>query len=159
MKRTKRFLVSMMMCMAMVGVTTSCSDNEENAPAMPAARSVEGNYHGDMTCTVMGDESVFENRTFTVTATDDATVVVTISSFGNPPMQVPEIVVEGVKVTGENDRYTLASTEFSGTTDAGKAYSGTLQGSVADNQLTAMFNLQYGAMPMPMICTFSAHSK
>lgn len=159
MRRTKRFLVSMMMCMAMVGVTTSCSDNEENAPAMPVAKSVEGSYHGDMTCTVMGEESVFENRTFTVTATDDATVVVTISSFGNPPMQVPEIVVEGVKVTGESGNNTLASTEFSGTTDAGKAYSGTFQGSIADNRLTAMFNLQYGAMPMPMICTFSAHSK
>ena len=94
-----------------------------------------------------------------VKATDDATVSVTLSSFGNPPMRVPEISITGVKVSGTDVTYTLAPTQFSGTTSDGKAYSGTLQGNFAANTITVKFNLQYGAMPMPMICSFTASKK
>ena len=107
----------------------------------------------------MGNESVFEDLTFNVDATDDATVDITLPSFGNPPMQVPQINVSDVKVSGSDGTYTLATTEFSGTTDSGRAVSGTIEGSYADQVLTIRFNLQYGAMPMPMICTFSAPKK
>lgn len=136
---------------------TSCSDNEENEPAAaPAAKSIAGTYHGDMTCSVMGQESVFNDMTFTVTATDDATVSVAISSFGEPPMQVPEITVTDVKVAGSDGTYSIAPTEFKGEMQNGKTYSGTLDGSYESDKLTIRFNLQYGSMPMPMICSFTA---
>lgn len=69
---------------------------------------------------------------------------------------MPGIVVSNVKVNGSDGNYTLDSTEFSGDLPNGKTYSGTLQGSFAANTLSVQFNLQYGAMPMPMICSFSA---
>ncbi|MCM1490265.1 MAG: calycin-like domain-containing protein [Muribaculum sp.] len=135
----------------------SCSDREDNEPAdTPAAKSVAGTYKGDMTCSVMGQESTFEDMTFNVTSTDDSTVSIEISSFGQPPMQVPAITVTDVKVVGSDGKYTLASTSFNGEMSNGKTYSGTLDGSYASDQITLRFNLQYGAMPMPMICSFTA---
>lgn len=134
----------------------SCSDDKDDTPATPAAKEIAGTYKGDMTCSVMGSESVFEDMTFTVTAVDEATASMTISSFGNPPMQVPEISVNGIKVTGEDGGYALAPTEFSGSTADGKNYSGTAQGGYTDGTLSVKFSLNYGAMPMPMICSFAA---
>ena len=155
MKTITTLFASMMLFAGLTAAFTSCSD-EKYEPEIPAAKSVAGTYTGDMSCTVMGSESTFENMTFTVTATDDATVTVKIPTFGNPPMQVPEIDIQGVKVSGSEGTYSLASTEFRGSTDAGREYSGTVQGAFADNTLTRRFSLQYGAMPMPMICAFSA---
>lgn len=143
----------------LIGAATlvSCSDDKDNdKPATPAAKEIAGTYKGDMTCSVMGSESTFEDMTFTVTATDEATTSMTISSFGNPPMQVPEITITGIKVSGEDGNYTLAPTDFSGTTESGKQFSGTTRGSFAKGTLDVQFSLQYGAMPMPMICSFSA---
>lgn len=144
--------------LGMAAPLTSCSDNDDK-PSAPAAKSVEGTYTGDMSCTVMGSESAFEDMTFTVTATDDATVSIAIPCFGNPPMQVPQMTVAGVKVSGEDGSYALASTEFNGTTDGDKTYSGTLHGTAADKAVTIEFSLQYGAMPMPMICRFTSSAK
>lgn len=137
---------------------TSCS-NDDDPETTPAAKSVAGTYNGNMTCSVMGQESTFENMTFIVTAVDDATVTVQVSEFGEAPMKVPSITVSSVKVSGSDGTYALASTEFNGNTASGKAYSGTLDGSLASNAITIRFNLQYGAMPMPMICTFTASKK
>ena len=155
MKRTAAFFTVMMLLAGITSVFSSCSDKDDE-PSLPAAEYVAGTYTGDMTCSVMGNESVFEDLTFNVDATADATVDITLPSFGNPPMQVPQINVSDVKVSGSDGTYTLATTEFSGTTDSGRAVSGTIEGSYADEVLTIRFNLQYGAMPMPMICTFSA---
>lgn len=159
MKKITTLFASMMLFAGLTTAFTSCSDDDNNEPEIPAAKSVAGTYTGDMSCTVMGSESTFEDMTFTVTATDDATVTVKIPTFGNPPMQVPEIDIQGVKVSGSEGTYSLASTEFRGSTDAGREYSGTVQGAFADNTLTIRFSLQYGAMPMPMICAFSAPKK
>lgn len=155
MKSLKTIFATMAVCLGIMATATACSDDKDE-PAVPAARSVAGTYNSDMTCSVMGQESTFEDMTFTLTSTDDATVTLDMSSFGNPPMQVPAIKITGIKVSGENGTYTLAPTDFNGTTPDGKAYSGKIQGNFADNSLTMQFNLQYGAMPMPMICTFTA---
>lgn len=158
MKSIKTIFTTMAVCLGIITMATSCSDDKDE-PAVPAAKSVAGTYTSDMTCSVMGQESTFEDMTFTLTPTDDATVTLDMSSFGNPPMQVPAINITGIKVTGENGTYTLAPTDFSGTTPDGRAYSGKIQGSFADNCLNMQFNLQYGAMPMPMICSFTAQGK
>lgn len=160
MKVLKTIFATMILCLCCATTFTSCSDDDDDdAPALPAAKSIAGTYTDNMTCSVMGSESVFENVTFTLTATDDATLAIEISSFGEAPMQVPGISINNVAVSGIDGTYTLAATEFSGKTEAGKAYSGTIQGSFADNTLTVKFNLQYGAMPMPMICSFSSVKK
>lgn len=148
----------MLLCIVCVAAMSSCSDNEDE-PSIPAAKSVEGIYKGEMTCTAMGTELVFDNITMNVTATDESSVNFEISTFGNPPMQIPGLTIRAVKVSGADGRYTLADTEFSGTTDTGKAYSGILRGSFENDTITIGFNLQYGAMPMPMICSFTAHKQ
>ncbi|MDE5646785.1 MAG: calycin-like domain-containing protein [Muribaculaceae bacterium] len=158
MKSIKTIFATMAVCLGIMTTATACSDDKDE-PAVPAAKSVAGTYTSDMTCSVMGQESTFENMTFTLTSTDDATVTLDMSAFGNPPMQVPAIKITGIKVSGENGKYTLAPTDFNGTTTDGKAYSGKIQGSFADKCLTMQFNLQYGAMPMPMICSFTAQGK
>lgn len=160
MKKLTTIFASMLVCVLSLASFTSCSDDDDDdAPAAPAAREVSGTYTNDMTCTVMGQESVFENLTVSVAAVDDATVNVVLPSFGNPPMQLPSITIEGVKVSGTNGTYTLAETTFKGETSDGKAYSGTFSGSYASGTLKFQFNLQYGSMPMPMICSFTAPKK
>lgn len=155
MKKMKSIFATMLLSIVCVAVMSSCSDNEDE-PSIPAAKSVEGIYKGEMTCTAMETELVFDNITMTVTAADESSVNIEISTFGNPPMQIPGLTIRAVKVSGADGRYTLADTEFSGTTDTGKAYSGILRGSFENNSITIGLNLQYGAMPMPMICSFTA---
>lgn len=155
MKKVKTILATLLLLAGVTPVITSCSDDNKE-PESPAAQSVAGSYTDMMTCTVAGSESEFENLTFTLTPTDDYTVTVVTPSFGNPPMKMPQITVSGVKVTGTDGSYTLAPTEFNGTTDSGKAYSGTLRGSFENNTLKIDFQLNYGAMPMPLICSFES---
>lgn len=162
MKKIKAIFASMAMAIAVLATTamfTSCSDDDKNEPEAPAATAVAGTYTGDMTCSVMGSESVFENLTVTIASTDDTTVSITLSSFGEPPMQVPGITITGVKVSGSENTYSIAESEFSGNTPTGTAYSGTAKGSVVDDNLTLNVKLQYGAMPMPLICTIKAPKK
>ena len=109
MKRTAAFFTVMMLLAGITSVFSSCSDKDDE-PSLPAAEYVAGTYTGDMTCSVMGNESVFEDLTFNVDATDDATVDITLPSFGNPPMQVPQINVSDVKVSGSDGTYTLVVT-------------------------------------------------
>lgn len=152
----------MMLCITIMAGLPACSDDKEKdepTPADAAAKSIAGVYSGDMSCTVMSSEETIPDVTFTVTATDGNTVSVTLPGFGNPPMQVPSVTVTGVKVSGSDGSYQLAASEFSGKTEAGKSYSGTIQGNFADNRITIKFNLQYGAMPVPMICSFTAPKK
>ncbi|NPD90954.1 calycin-like domain-containing protein [Xylanibacter muris] len=157
MKTIKVIFATMFVVVSAVAFA-SCSgdDDDSGAVVTPVAGAVAGVYYGNMTCSVMGGESVFEGVTFTVEDTGDATVDIKVSSFGTPPMQVPGITIPGVMVSGADGTYILAPTEFSGTTDTGKAYSGIVQGNYADNVITVRFNLNYGTMPMPMICTFTA---
>ena len=156
MNRLKSILATMLVLLSLISFN-SCGDKEEKEPAAaPAAKSVAGAYKGDMKCSVMGQESIFDDMTFNVTTTDDATVSIEISSFGEPPMQVPAITVTGVKVAGSDGTYSLASTEFKGEMSNGKTYSGTLEGKYESSTITIRFNLQYGSMPMPMICSFTA---
>lgn len=155
MMKLKTIFATMLISFGLVTTMTSCSDDEDE-PATPAAREIAGSYNSDMTCSVMGQESIFEDQNVKVTAIDDNNVSITIASFGNPPMQLPEITITGVAVTGENGVYKIAETQFNGTAAGDKVYSGTIQGSFSDGKISISFNLQYGAMPMPMICSFTA---
>lgn len=157
MKKFKTIFATMILSMGLVASFTSCSGNDDNNdPDEPAAQSIAGTYSGNMTCTVMDSEEEYENMSYVITATDDATVSIILPGFGTPPMQLPDVTLTDLKVTGKDGAYTIAATEFSGTSDQGKAYSGDIKGSFANNTLTLEYRLQYGAMPMSMYCSFSA---
>lgn len=158
MKHIRTISAAIILCAAIATTFASCSEKGDE-PATPAAKSVEGIYRGDIRCTVMGSESVAEDMTVAVSADNEAAVTLTLPAYGEPPMQVPSIAVPGVKVSGSDGVYTLAATEFGGTTDTGKAYSGVIEGDYADGRLTLRWNLTYGAMPMPMIFSFSAEKE
>lgn len=155
MKLFKPFFATMLAILSLVSFT-SCSDNDDEPEATPAAKSIVGTYKGDMTCSVMGQVSTFSDMTFVVTSTDDTTVEIQISEFGEVPMKVPAITVPGVKVSGADGKYALAATKAEGEMSNGKTYSITLDGGYESDRITIRFNLQYGSMPMPMICSFTA---
>lgn len=148
-------LLFVMMAAVLAGALTSCSDDNDT-PDVPAAKSIEGTYKGDLVCTVMGSAQTFEGKEFVITANDETMVSVSLPAFGEAPMALPAIKLPGVKVSEADGVVTLATTEVSGQTEAGKAYTCTLSGTVEGKKLDIKFNLRYGAMPMPLICTSTA---
>lgn len=168
MKTLKNIFAILTLCVGIMATATSCNDNDKDEPdpiidpvATPA-QFVEGAYTGAMTCAIMGQTVNFEDMTFNVTAVSDSTADVTIPSFSysgyaSPvAMVIPEITVKDVKISGKEAAYTFAKTDFEGTNDAGKKYSGSLAGTLTDNQLALSFSVTLGSMPMPMICSFNA---
>lgn len=155
MKKLNLILVTLLVVPFLTFMTVSCT-REQSEPDGSAAKVVEGVYVGDMTCSVMDSEDVFEDVTFTLEAVNGANVRVSVSSFGNPPMQVQGFSIENLQVSGSDGKYVLAATEFSSEDSAGKTCSGTIKGTYEAGLLTVNISLQYGAMPMPIICTFKA---
>lgn len=154
MKKFKLF-ATFFISLLFVSTAASCSDDDDD-PAVPAAKEIAGTYNGDLSCTVMGSTDVFEDKTFVVTATSDSEVSVKIDEFGEAPMALPSITVENLKVSGADGIYAVDATTFSGTTDAGKQYSGTIKLAYTNGVIVIDFQLQYGAMPMPLICSFTS---
>lgn len=107
----------------------------------------------------MGSTDTFEDKTFVVTATSDSEVSVELAAFGEAPMALPSITVDKLKVTGADGIYAVDATPFSGTTEAGKQYSGTIKLAYTNGVMVIDFQLQYGAMPVPMICKFTSNKK
>lgn len=154
MEKVKLILSVIAICLGLGGTLTSCSENDDE-PAVGAAKQIAGTYVGDITCSVLNMELKYESLAVKLVATDDATVVVTIPSFGgNGHNTLPSFDVPAVKVSGDNGIYEIATTDFSGTNDAGQFYSGMLHGTVVDGILTLEISLHIGAMPMPMTCKF-----
>ena len=154
MKTIKSFFAVLMTFVYMTSFSSCGNDNDE--PSTPAAKSIEGTYIGDLQTSVMGSVSMSEDLTFTISAIDEHIVAVTLPAFGEAPMALPSITIPGVRVSESDGVVTLAETEVSGSTEAGKAYTCTLIGVVEKNLLTIKYNLTYGAMPMPLICSVSA---
>lgn len=154
MKKFRTMIAMMVAAVSLCVVSTSCGSDKDE-PALPAAKSVEGIYKGDLKSTVMGSTQTFDNLTMTLKAVDEATVDITVSDFGEKGMRVAGLVFKGIKVTGADGVYALPQTNFSGKTEAGKSFSGPLQGAFAKEILTLRFTLNYGAMPMPMVCEFT----
>lgn len=88
MKKFKQFATLILLTVMFVAAAASCSDDDDD-PAAAAAKEIAGTYNGDLTCTVMGSESVFEDRTFVVTATSDSEVSVKTDAFGETQKKSP----------------------------------------------------------------------
>ncbi|MDE7403423.1 MAG: calycin-like domain-containing protein [Muribaculaceae bacterium] len=137
----------------------SCDKKSKSSePSQPAAVEVAGEYCDRLTSVVMNQNFYFEDVNISVIAVDDATVNIEIESFDNTAMGMlmPDLKIENVNVTGSDGKYILKETNYSGTADTGKQYAGTLRGSSTGHKLTLEFSLRYGAMPIPMTCTYTA---
>lgn len=148
---TKR-IVAFMAVVSVVMTMVSCSE-EKSEPSMPSAKMVEGSYVGDIAYKVLETNYEEKGLTYKVEAASDSEINLTISSFGNPPMQIPEVKVK-TTVTGSDGKYSISEGSFEGNLDNGKNYTLTLRGSIEGSVATFDFSLTYGSMPFPIICSF-----
>lgn len=155
MKTIKTIFAAIVAVASMLSLT-SCGSDDNDAPKTPAAKSIAGTYSGDLSCSVMGQVSDYEDLTFTVTATSDSKVSIQLPAFGEAPMDLPSITAEDLEVTETDDTYTITQKEIKGTTSNGKEYTLIIAGSCRNSTLTLNYNLQYGKMPMPLICSVTA---
>ncbi|MDE6136722.1 MAG: calycin-like domain-containing protein [Muribaculaceae bacterium] len=157
MKKTVKFLSAIMVAAGLLTSLSlqSCSDDNNDEPAAPAAKSVAGSYTGDLGMTVMGSTDTTEDVTFSLTATDDTHATLTFPTYGNPPMQIQEFDIPGLAVTKDGETYKIARTDYEQTLANGRTASGAVEGDVVDGVLTLRFTLLYGAMPMEMVGNFS----
>ena len=96
MEKVKLILSVIAICLGLGGTLTSCSENDDE-PAVGAAKQIAGTYVGDITCSVLNMELKYESLAVKLVATDDATVVVTIPSFGgNGHNTLPPLGVDGI---------------------------------------------------------------
>lgn len=156
MKKTVKFLSAILVAAGLLTSLSlqSCSDDEKDEPAAPAAKSVTGSYTGDMDIAVMGTTETTEDVTFTLSATDDTHATLTFPTYGNPPMQIQSFDIPGLAVTKEGDTYKIAKTNYEQTLANGRKASGAIEGDVLNGKLTLRFTLQYGSMPMEMTGRF-----
>lgn len=150
-----KFIYGMIMAVVSLVAFSSCS-NDDEPQGTAAAKEIAGTYVGDMSVTVSTSESVAEDLTFVVTATDDETVTITTPAFGSAPMAMPSVDISGVKVSGSDGKCTLADTPFDFTTDAGKQCIGTIHGSYSNGVINIEYSMKYGNMPFNMVCKFVA---
>lgn len=159
--KSNRFLFSSLaLCAAAASMTlfTACDkNNDPDDPSKALSEQVQGSYTGDMTCTVMNSPSTYEGMVYEVSTNGNSAVDITLPGFGEGAMKMPDITVTGVVLKEKGDVTELAPTQVQGTSETGKTYQCTLAGSVAGDELTLSYNIQYGAMPMPLICTVTAH--
>lgn len=155
MKNLKFLFTALLVSMGMMAVMTACSDSDDDTPELSAAKTIAGKYTSDLTCTVMGTVEVYENVSFVVTAVDDNTVNIAVPECNGAHSTLPALEFKGLKVTGSNGVYTIASTEFSGVSSADREYKGTVKCSYSGKTITIDYTLFYGAMPMSMDFSFT----
>lgn len=160
----KKFKTMFAMMLALVGMCvafTACSSDDDEAT--PAAQEIAGTYTDDMTLAVMGESSTYEDVTFSVAAASETTVNITLPAVGSGMMALPSITLQGVKVSGSGSTVTISEQEMSGTitnaSGAEKAYTCTIAGSYTNGKLMLNYSLQYGNMPMAMVCAFTGTKK
>lgn len=158
MKKIQTLFASMMMSVALIAscsMLTSCGDDDEPSNGgKPAAEEVAGTYTGSLTTTVMGESDTVDGYSLKITKTSDNTVSIETPANGQPPMALPSITVENVKVSKDaNGNYSFAEISANGTIGE-KKYSITLAGTGKSNQVTVNYAVQYGNMPMSINFTF-----
>lgn len=136
----------------------SCSGKEDDPENSYTATEVSGIYGCSVLASAMGQGMSFEDVDVTLEVESDNAVRISVNSFGTPPMQLPDLNFGTVVVSGSNGHYSLNESEFSGITEDGKKYFGKIGGSV-ETDLNLQVELNYGTMPMPLMCTFTGKLK
>lgn len=161
--KIKSFLAMMIASAALAVGLTACSDDDDDDDNVPAATSLSGTYSGDLSITVMGSETTSE-ASYIINKVDDNTVSLVLpASTYSSSMSMPSLTVDNIPVT----KTTVAGVEtitgsvesVSGTitvNEEEKSYSFSDLAIVGNGtEVSIVYTLQYGRMPMPMVCTFS----
>lgn len=152
MKNFTKKICAFLALVCMVMVMASCSE-EKTEPSMPAAKMVEGSYVGNLTYKVLETNYEEKGLTYKVEAVSDNEINLVISTFGNPPMQIPEVKVK-TTVAGKDGEFVIPESVVEGVLEGGKKFTVTLRGSIKGKEAAIDFSLTYGNMPFPIICSF-----
>ena len=163
----KKFMSIAAIFVAMVSTVlfTSCGSDDSNGstevPTAAAAEEVAGTYTCNGTLTVMNKENKVTDASYKFEKKTDNTVTLTIPATGEGAKAFPDLPVEGVSVTKNDDgTYDLSLEKGTYTTsEAGEDKSYTIEaltGTVkSDGTIVLAYSLQYGVMPMPMVATLT----
>jgi len=163
--KIKKFLAMMVAATTMVFGVYSCgSDDNENEPEKPVAAQVAGSYEGQEIIKVMGEVSSDTTTTYSFAKATDLTVDMTIPGFGMGAMTIPSFPVKEIPLTKGEKAITGKLDSYSGTVTDGKgqekAYTVNNIVVAFDGETVAVtYELKYGAMPMPMMTTFTGTKK
>lgn len=159
----KKFMSIAAIFVAMVSTVlfTSCGSDDSNGstevPTAAAAEEVAGTYTCNGTLTVRNTENKVTDASYKFEKKTDNTVTLTIPATGEGAMAFPDLPVEGVSVTKNDDgTYDLSLEKDTYTTSVAgedKIYTiEALTGKVkADGSITLACSLKYGKMPMAMV--------
>lgn len=166
MKLTNFISATLTLVMGLTVMTACSGDDDNNEPEVSTAGAIAGVYTGKQVQTVtMGgtqmDAGTYEDFSYTITATSDDEVSITIPQHnmsGQASMVIPEMTVSGVRVSLSNGVYTLARTENTQQVGA-MGFKTTLQGTVEGNVLKLETASTPGSMPVPIIASFTGTKK
>ncbi len=132
----------------------------DSSATLTAAEAVADSYTSDLTITVMGEASTYEDANLVIDVVDESKVKITLPACGEGAMALPALEIPEVPVTVSSDgTYEFSVEGYVGTVtvnEVEKNYTVTLSGSLKDGVLTVDYSLQYGKMPMAMIGQFIA---
>ncbi len=165
MKKFKSMLAIMMAMVCAVSFVSCGDDDDDNNSSNNGsnnggseevsgiAKTIEGEYMGNETITVMGSGDT-ETATYKVEATGASTITIIIPGGGGGAMSYPDLPVEGLSVASDgtfSGEYAGSVTKEDGSI---RAYSCTMSGKYVDGVLTVDGSLKYGNMPMAMVIKF-----
>lgn len=159
--RIKSLTIALIASLATVLGTSSCSDDE---PEAPVAAQVAGSYTGNEVIMVDNEESSNETKTYEITKSSDTSVDMTVPEWGMGMMTIPSFVVKNIPLAKSGNTITGKLASYSGTVKNAKgeekAY---VVSNVAlifnDKTVVATYSLKYGNMPFLMTTTFTGTLK
>lgn len=159
--KIKNIMAIMIAAVSVMTVATSCGDDEKETVATPSADAMVGTYKGDLSITVMGQASTSEAN-YVIAKVDDNNVSLTIPAAGSGAMAMPTLSIDKLPVEKASlDGVEICKSslsEYSGSVTVDgveKTYKFTDIAIVTkDNNISISYSLQYGKMPMAMVCKF-----
>lgn len=170
--KIKKFLAMMIAAGALSVGFASCGDddddddNDDNGQTSTItkkslAESLAGDYTGEYSLTVSTSTST-DTVTYSIKKIDDTHVSLTTPSAGSGAMALPSITINNIPVSTSSvsgtEVISASLAEVSGTivvNDAEKSYKfSDLVIVSTGNKVSIAYSLQYGKMPMAMVCSF-----
>ena len=160
-----KFMAMMVAAVTLSMGATSCDNDDDDVKPVPAAEAAAGTYTGDLSITVMGEESSYANAVYEIKAIDENTISLTTPAVGEGMMALPAITLEGLTVsqTAQNgvEAIVASKDEITGTIGE-KSYTITgLTIAIVPTMKTAgiTYSLKYGKMPMAMVANYKGVKK
>lgn len=165
--KIKKFMAMMIAAATLCAGMSSCGDDDDDddQPAnttQSLAKSLAGDYTGVYSLTVSTSTST-DTVAYSIKMIDDTHVSLTTPSAGSGAMALPSITIDNIPVSSSTvsgaEVISASLSEVSGTivvNGAEKSYKfSDLVIAGTGNKVSIAYSLQYGKMPMAMVCAFT----